>query len=552
MTSTATLSEELTTGGLLKPWPFQREAIDKIHEALRRGVRRPAVVLPTGTGKTVVFGHLTIEWLKANIDKRVLILAHRIELIEQAQNRLHDVAPGLRTGIVMGTQNETRARVVIASVQTLRGESRMRMLEDVGLIIVDECHHATAASYRAIMDYYDCPAVGFTATMGRGDEASLGEVWQEVVYRMGIDRAIAEGWLVRPRGVHVQVDDLDLSNVRRSGGDYREGDLGEAIVNSLAPEAIAKAVMEHSPDDPGFIFAPTVEAAEVIGDAVSAAGAPTLIVHGEQHKNERKAAWEAYRRGDAQFITNCMVATEGTDEPKTHTVVIARPTLNPFLFVQMVGRALRLFPGKTGALVLDVVGATKRHDLSSKIELFGQEREPKDKIVKDLEEIDLDDIMENGFGEAPAKETVDGPLVSTEVDLFRGSSSLWLQTYKGVWFLPAGDRYIVIVRDAERKYDVVAMSAKVRGDSRWVIRGVDSLGYAMSWAEDDVTGPELTVASKARPWRARQPSQAQKDLADRLGLIRAPAMRQGEVSNMISIVFASRRIDPLTPDWMVT
>jgi superfamily II DNA or RNA helicase len=539
---------------VLKLRPYQRDAIDAIVRARRAGTTRPAVVLPTGSGKTVVFAHDVKEWRESDEGRgrRALVLAHRTELIEQAAGKLHSVAPEMRIGIVKGARNQTLADVVVGSVQTLRGDRRLRQLIDVGLVVVDECHHATADSYLKILESLGCmrernpvPAVGYTATMVRGDDKALGAVWQDVVYTRTIAEMIRDGFLVRPRGIRVKVEDLDFSRVRKTRGDYSEHDLGEALEASMAPEAIAKAYLEHASNRPGILFAPTVSSAAVIADALSAAGISTGLVHGETPVEERRRTLREFADGKIQVLANCMVLTEGFDSPNASCVVIARPTTHKGLYIQMVGRALRLYPGKSDALVLDVTGASQRHALSSAVELFGEEPERADEDESGDELTDEVGDDEVSLGEA-LDETVyaQGELVSIEVDLFHGSESAWLRTYGGTWFLPAGERYIAIL-PAPRAgaYDVVAMHRYRVGESRWVVRDVDELSYAMAHAESDVTPIEQTLARKERSWRAKRPSEPQRALAMRLGLGPLDGMFAGEASNLISQMLASQRID---------
>ncbi len=542
--------------GLLQLRPYQREAVDAVHDAFARGLRRPAVVLPTAAGKTVVFAHLGTEWLAENPGRRVLVLAHTTELLDQAMSKWRSVAPAVRVGRVQADANETLAKVVVGSVQTLRSESRRRMLRDVGLIIVDECHHSVAATYLAILEHFgamgpmradSAVAVGFTATMVRGDELALGEVWQDVVYARSIAEMIGEGYLVRPRGIHVHVDDLDLSRVRTTRGDYREGDLGEAIENSLAPEAIAKAVTEHADMRKILLFAPTVHSAEVIADALSASGRAVGLVHGAMAKGERKAVLSAYSAGETQILANCQILTEGYDEPAADCVVLARPTKSQGLYIQIAGRVLRPYPGKTDALLLDVVGATRHHALVSGIQLFGDGVAVTDNDQRDEEREELDEGQQDARA---ALGLADGELISTEVDLFAGSVMAWLRTYAGIFFLAAGDRYIAIVPGPVGGFDVTAMHKNQRHTGRWIVQGVADLSYAMAWAEAEVTPGEKTTATKERSWRARSPSEKLLALAGRLAIHVPGGARMGEVSNMVTLALASRRIDPHIPSYM--
>jgi len=542
--------------GMLTLRPYQRAAVDALAAARDRGTLRPAVVLPTGAGKTVVFAHDIREWRGRQLDRgapdsRVLVVAHRAELIEQAAGRLHDVDPSLRIGVVKAERNDTLADVVVASVQTLRSARRRAQLRRVGMLVVDECHHATAASYRDTLEHFGAfertPAVGYTATMVRGDDAALGEVWQDVVYTRTIGDMIRDGYLVRPRGIRVKVRDLDFSRVRKVRGDYSEKDLGEAIEASMTPEAIARAYGEHCQGRQGLLFAPTVASAGLIAAALCEANIPTAVVSGETSDGERRAMLQRFRDGEIRVLATCMVLTEGTDLPMASVVVIARPTTHAGLYVQMVGRALRLWPGKDSALVLDVTGASQRHSLDGEIDLFGESDRDEDEEVNEDEEVL--ELPDDAVGMRDVlDEYVDGELEAVEVDLFRGSQSAWLRTRAGVWFLPAGERYIALVpAPRQGAWDVVAMHRYQTGNSRWVVRDIGELSLAMAHAESDVTPAEQVVSRRERAWRSKRPSSKQLDLAARYGIVVDPHATAGEVSGLISVVLASRRIDPRLP-----
>lgn len=550
---------------------YQREALSAVEAALGRGVARPAVQLPTGVGKTVVFAHGAARWLAGvGRGRRVLVLAHRTELIDQAAAKLRSVAPDLRIGIVKASSNQTLADVVVGSVPTLAGVRRRAMISGVGKIIVDECHHATARSYVDILDHYGAfderaVAVGYTATMVRGDKMALGDVWQDVVYSRSIADMIAAGWLVRPRGIRVRVADLDLGGVRRSRGDYAEGSLGDAIEQSMAPEAVAKAVREHASGRPTLLFAPLVRTAKVFCDALVAEGFSAAVVSALTPVDERARLLEDFRARRLQVLCNAMVFTEGTDLPLASCVVIARPTTNAGLYVQMVGRVLRPDIGKADALVLDVVGASQRHALAAHVQLFGEEsveRQQREDAGVGEDELDVGELdageldMVSGLGlDLDDPSWRNGPLVSEVVDLFHGSESAWMRTRAGVWFLAAGERYIALVPGdpgARGGYDVVAMHRYRVGESRWVVRGVEDLSYAMAWAEGDVSGAETMTARRERSWRAQRPSEKQRQLARRYGIVITEGMHSGEVSARISVEMASARIDPRLPAYAMS
>lgn len=533
---------------------YQTEAVGAVESALAGGMRRPAVVLPTGAGKTVVFGEIVRRRHRERDAGRTVVLVHREELARQAVAKLQAAAPHLRTGVVKADRDEVGAPVVVASVQTLRNEARRRRLRGVGLIIVDECHHATASSYRTVLDHYGAlgqgpaVAVGFTATMSRGDGVGLGEIWEDIVYTRDIRYMITRGFLVPPRGIRVRVEDLDLSKVRRTAGDYSEGQLGEALAASLAPERIVEAYREHAKDRPTLLFVPTVAFAELMVERLSAEGVAAVCVHGSMPAAERAAALAGFIAGSVSVLVNCMVLTEGTDLPLASCVIIARPTCHAGLYVQMVGRVLRPYPGKADALVLDVVGASVRHRLAGLVDLIGErDSEPGEGVepVERLAGLALDEREQMW---------ADGPIVAEEVDLFHGSRSAWLRTRGGVWFIPTDRRYIALIPGmAPDLWDVVSIDRRRVGESDWVIRGVGDLGYAMAHGEACVTHEEERYAMKQVAWRKRPATQKQRALAQQYGVIVAENARSGEASNAITVAEASWRIDPRVPvqPWVV-
>lgn len=577
------ISGMTTTGldaGLLPLFPFQDEDVSRVESAWSKGVRRPAVVVATGLGKSVESAHLAVRWLEheraSGGSRRALKIVHRREIVEQLAAKVRDVAPSLRVGIVQAGRNETGADVVCASVQTLASERRRRMVRGIGLVIVDECHHAAADSYLNVLTHYGCMpergagfegedalAAGYTATLTRSDERALGDVWQQVVTARDIAFGVREGYLVRPFGKHVQVDTLDLSKVRTARGDYQAADLGEAIEDSLAPDAIADALYEHAilPDGrmrPTFLFAPLVSTAELIAKVLRERGIRAVAMHGSTTPTERDKGLKDLANGDIQVICNPMIFTEGTDVPAVSCVVIARPTKSKGLFIQMIGRALRQHraSGKTDALILDVVGASRGNSLALPVDLFGTET-PGDKPERDdqLDDLEAEDLLDEpvDLGDLAADQSwLNGPLRTTEIDLFQGSDSAWLRTKAGVWFIPAGDRYIVIVPGViDSHYDVAAMHKDRIGESRWIARDVSDLGMAMSRAEGDVTGPERMIAGRSRRWRAGRPSEKMINFARRLGILVMDGQTGGELSSQITVWLATRRVDPYLQPHMI-
>lgn len=571
---------------LLKLRDYQSEAIYSTFEAIRLGTNRPAVVLPTGAGKTVIFSWMANQWITDGNTSRVIILVHRDELVKQTVKSLKGVAPGLRVGVVKASQNEhENVDVIVASVQTLRLQQRHSQIRNIGLVIVDEAHHASADSYRKVLDYFGCfapksldcicgrqafhtvecrqarrltPAVGFSATLSRSDRGDLASVWQEVVCRRDILDLIPEH-LCDVRGRLVTVDGLSLSDVTVRAGDLAAGSLTEALLTSDAQSFVVKSWLEHASDRPTVVFTPTVEAMHAFAAEFVKAGIPTGSVWGAQSDDDRDRTLKRYASGDIRVIVNCMVLTEGFDAPWTSCVVIARATRSAELYVQMVGRALRKHPGKYDALVLDVVGASADHRLATLVDLTSQ----RVREVQDGETLAEAAVREREAGNPDlSRYTVS----ARDVDLFHRSPSAWLRTYEGVYFLTArcqvptgtctavpydgrsramkcGTHVYFLWPDDEGTYSIGVRST-IRAGGRYLREKLD-LETAMSWAEQIAEEEDATVSTRAASWRTKKgkPSEAQTNYALTLGLVFPETVTKPELSDMMSIHIASRMLD---------
>lgn len=347
--------------------PYQREARDAVNAAWDAGRNRAMVVLPTGAGKTIVFASV-IDYHR---ERRALVIAHRDELIEQAAEKLRMVDPGAQVGIFKGARREGWAQVVIASIQTLATGDNLDELLAYGrrdLVIVDEAHHAGARTYVETLRGLGCIdggtwLLGVTATPIASDKQLAG-VFPEVVYTYDLADMIDEGFLVPPVGRRIQLG-ADLSSVRlqRGGGDFVAGDLGRALIDAEAHEIAAHAYAAHAQGRRAIVFVPTVELAELTAESFRKLGISSEAVSGGTKRADRHAIYRRLRTGETLAVTNAMLLTEGFDEPAVDCVMIARPTRSPVLYRQMVGRGLRLAPGKADCLVMDLVGVSGRTSL---------------------------------------------------------------------------------------------------------------------------------------------------------------------------------------------
>jgi superfamily II DNA or RNA helicase len=335
---------------------------------------------------------------------RVLILAHRSELVTQAKAAM--LAQGMvvdvekadeyahRTPDLLGDTSD----VVIASVQTLKGRRLQAWPQDAfGTIVIDEAHHATAEGYRAITDHFACAKVlGVTATPDRTDKTGLGNVFESVAFEMGIREGIDGGWL-SPLDVRaISVADLDLSAVTSRTGDLSAKELEQALNLDKVHHEIAAPLAELSGDRSTVVFTAGVDQAQALAIVLAGyVGSEKVgVVHGKQVPDERRAVLDAYSAGTIQYVINCAVLTEGFDAPRTSCIAMARPTKSRSLYTQCVGRGTRLWEegGKTDCLILDFRGNAGKHTLVHPSAVLAG------KTLGEDENKDVDEYTERGMG----------------------------------------------------------------------------------------------------------------------------------------------------------
>jgi superfamily II DNA or RNA helicase len=510
--------------------PYQVEAIVAIEEAERRGVRRPLLGLPTGTGKTVIFAALI-----RRRGGRALVLAHRDELLSQATDKIRQIDPVARMGLVKAEANEIEAPVVVASMQTLARQSRLAQLpRQFETVVVDEAHHATADTYRRVLEWTaDSPLVlGVTATPERADNASLGEVWDEVVYSRSLLEMIRAGYLVDLRGLRVRLD-VDFSRLRVSHGDFVDAEAAAVLTAADAPAHACAAYLEHAAGRKALVFTPTVELAHLMAEAFRDGGVAAEAVDGSLPLEERRAILARLRSGKTRVVANCAVLTEGFDEPSVECVIIARPTRSRILYVQMIGRGTRTFPNKRDCMIIDLVGATERFDLLTLPRLFG---------LGDAQALEGRTVVEALEHERmrPPTTAPAAPLVAEEVDLFREREKLRWVAVGERWALTTGRGMLVVEPYAEAWR--VVMQERGSHQREVLGQGLD-LGYAHGVAEDFIRrlGAAHLVDSNAR-WRGQGISDKQRALLARLGIDCDRQLSRGEASDLISAALAKREL----------
>lgn len=351
---------------------YQQECVELI-DKLEPGSY--LIQMATGCGKTATFTNIKRKG-------RVLVLAHREELVTQPV-KYYDCP----VGIEMASQHSNGEPVVIASIMSLTHRLDKFKSDDFDLIIIDEAHHAAAKSYKKILEYFNPRLIlGFTATPNRGDKVRLDDVFQKIIFQRDLKWAIKNKYLTDIYCMRVNIG-YDISNVAKRMGDFAPSELEEALDTDVLNKAIAEAYNKYARGQT-LIFATSVKHCEDIAKEIPGAVAVTA-----ETKN-REELIKKFTNREIPVLVNCMIFTEGTDMPLVETVMIARPTQNSSLYTQMVGRGLRLYPGKEKLVLIDLVGTTGKANLCTAPTLLGIDLETVPKAKQEEIEGDLFDLPE--------------------------------------------------------------------------------------------------------------------------------------------------------------
>ena len=446
--------------------PYQQQARDRIHAEWDAGHTRTLLVLPTGTGKTIVFASVAADQVRAG--DRVLILAHRGELLEQAADKLQR-----STGLVSAVEKaestclDSWFRVVVGSVQTLQRTARLeRFPQDYfGTIIIDEAHHAITDGYRRILDYFSgAKVLGVTATPDRGDMRNLGEVFDSLAFEYKLTDAIKEGYLCKIMAQTIPLQ-LDITSVTMSGGDYAVGDLGTALDPYL--EQIAAEMARRCKSRKTVVFLPLIKTSQKFRDLLNTYGFRAAEVNGQS--DDRRQVLADFDAGKYNVLCNSMLLTEGWDCPSVDCVVVLRPTKVRSLYSQMVGRGTRLSPGKTDLLLLDFLWMTDKHELCRPADLVCEDRTVARQMTEHLAETGCPEDIE----EAAAQTSED------------------------------------VVAQREE-----ALAKQLEEQRRKKAKLVDPLQYEMSIQAEDLAG-----YVPAFGWEAGPPSEQQTAALEKLGIL---------------------------------
>ena len=460
--------------------PYQAEAKRAILSAWDEGQQKTLLVLPTGCGKTVVFSSVT----ETQVDKghRVLIMAHRGELLEQAADKLRQ-ASGIQSVLEKAESSclGSPIPVTVGSVQSLAQPARLARFpgnyyQD---IIVDEAHHCLSESYRRVLDHFpEANVLGVTATPDRGDKRDLGEYFDSLAYEYSMTSAIKEGYLCPIRAQMIPLK-LDISSVGISNGDFAVNEIGHALEPYLMQ--IAKEMAEYCQGRKTVVFLPLISTSQKFCAMLNAQGLKAAEING--YSEDRAEILADFEAGRYDVLCNSMLLTEGWDCPSVDCIVVLRPTKIRSLYQQMIGRGMRLSPGKDHLLLLDFLWMTERHDLCKPSTLFAKDAKIAEIMDKNIES------DEDGVDLMAAEEQAERDVLA--------------------------ERESALARELE----------EMRNRKRKL---VDPLQYALSIAAEDLTNYIPTFA-----WEMAPPSEKQLAFLERRGIFAGSVGNAGLASLLI-------------------
>lgn len=362
--------------------PYQQQAKDAIFREWNQGHNKTLLVLPTGCGKTIVFAKVAEECVRHG--DRVLIMAHRGELLEQASDKIAKTT-GLGTAVEKAEQTCLGSwfRIVVGSVQSLQNENRLKKFDTdyFDTIIVDEAHHVLSNSYQKVMEHFsEAKVLGVTATPDRGDMRNLGNFFESLAYEYTLPKAIKEGYLSPIKAMTIPLK-IDFSSVSVQAGDFKVSDIDTALDPYL--HQIAQEMKKYCMDRKTVVFLPLVKTSQKFRDILNSEGFRAAECNGSTQA--RTEILEDFEKGKYNVLCNSMLLTEGWDCPSVDCVIVLRPTKVRSLYCQMVGRGTRLCEGKENLLLLDFLWHTERHELCHPAALIADSEEVAQKMTENME-----------------------------------------------------------------------------------------------------------------------------------------------------------------------
>ena len=361
--------------------PYQSTLVDQLRDGYRTGITRQLAVSPTGSGKTVLFAFITKSVMERG--NRVFIIAHRREILDQISATLTEV--GVKHGFVQAGKSPMTRAVMVCSIQTLA--KRLDSVEEPDLVIWDEAHHATSQTYIKVFAMWQkAKHLGVTATPERLDGAGLGTLFQRMVLGPTVAWLIEQGFLAKPVYYAPRAAPPDLSGVKKLGGDFAKGELEEVFDKPAITGDAVKHYQKLCPGQRAVAFCVSVAHAQHVAAQFRAAGVTAVHIDGGMDPDDRRQAVADLKTGKVLVLTSCELISEGFDLPTVNAAILLRPTASLSMHLQQLGRALRMFPGKREAVILDHAGNCLRHGLAEDVREWSLEgrakRKAKEKPVE--------------------------------------------------------------------------------------------------------------------------------------------------------------------------
>jgi superfamily II DNA or RNA helicase len=528
---------------------YQKECLATIINESSAGIKRQLISLPTGSGKTVLMSAIAKE-----IDKKTLILAHREELITQTKEKLKLFWPEAKIGICKAEKDDIDQQIVIGSVQTCCRSHRLERLKDQGfeLLMIDECHHSVSSSYQSIIkelgfsNSEDKLLIGVTATPMRSDKQGLGDIFQKITYSRSIGTMIKAGYLSPVIGRKI-LTNFNLERIKTRNGDFAIEDLSEAVNTEERNDLIVSKFKEYTADRKGIAFCVDVQHCKDLAEAFKRAGINAEAVYGDMLTDDRKKALESLKTGKTQVAMSCGILIEGFDEPSIDVILMARPTKSHGLYIQCVGRGLRLWPGKQDCFVLDF---TDRNNVLDAVMSLSKTIDGA--II--LEDPECEEIDENLLEEIDRTQriNVEEPC-DREFDILGSARFIWVPIGDYEWSLIDDEKCEIVMRPSEDGY--VATLYFPNGHSWGIVQKPIPLEYCSGVCEDYARrNLKIAFADASKPWMQSnaQPTQSQIEYLGRKEAYRV-GMNRGEaaieIRKIVSLQNKGRRklaYEPIT------
>lgn len=564
--------------------PYQQECIAAVVYDVKNGYLKIIIALPTGAGKTIVFAHFARAL--GLLNKRILVLAHRQELLEQAAEKISWCEPGLSIGIEQADKHAGNSQVVVASVQTLQNERLLTLNpEEFGLVIIDEAHHAVAPTYQKIIEHFKCGEknapvlIGCTATPQRGDNIALETVFDKISYSLGIYTLIEQGYLCSIKGRRIKTD-TDISNVKIQRGDFKTKELSYTVNTKERNELVIKCYKDIEKAAKRRLktvaFCVDVDHALTLAEMMRGYGISSQAIHGNCNATDRKQILKDFHDGKIDVLTNCMVLTEGFDEPSVECLLMTRPTRSSLLYVQMVGRGLRLAERKKFCYVVDFVDVTDKHSIFSLATLTGlppkiskklttNEKEKKED-KKDFNPYEIAKTLEEFSNEFPwvdinkIEDLEQIQYAAYDIDFFSNAvpneisqwtNNQYISMIDGSYRLQTPENEIIMIRPTHVGYQVTGSeidleaSKNRRNKVRKIIYQDNFKTLRQAVIASDLLinkwKPEATKLFDTRAyWREQSVTDKQAQLLVKFGFKNPSLLNKGQASFIISSIFSNK------------